>query len=156
MTLPRWIPTICSAALLALLAWMGAHWFWTFAAPDSDAGSAGRETGSVRPLEAIQRSGLFGVSAASPASGSTASSADLVLRGISATRKGGMAVIAIDKGRTVAVSAGDEIVPGVRLERVLPDHVVVSRGGVAQRLDLPRRQATDAPPVSPAGTPAKR
>lgn len=68
-----------------------------------------------------------------------------------------MAVIAIDKGKTVAVTTGDEVLPGVKLDKVFPDHVIVSRGGVPQRLDLPQRKPTDAPPTrSGANPPAKK
>lgn len=153
--LPRWLPVTSSLVLLALLAWTCAHWFWVFAAPEPAVLAAQVEPGPRSPLESIARANLYGASAPQPVV--LAVQSDLMLRGISSTRKGGMAVIAIDKGKTVAVGNGDEIVPGVRLEKVLPDHVVISRGGVPQRLDLPQRKPTDTPPVkSSAAAPAKK
>lgn len=146
-----WLPRFASLAAIAILAAVCAQWFWVFFAPQEPALPHRPEASLERPLDAIARARPFGTGpAAQPAA--PAPTTDLLLRGISSTRKGGMAVIAIDKGRTVAVSAGDEILPGVRLEKVQPDHVLVSRNGVQQRLELPRRKPVDAAPV--AATPA--
>jgi hypothetical protein len=65
-----------------------------------------------------------------------------------------MAVIALDPRRTVTVRAGDEIAPGLVLERVLPTHVIIRRDGTSQRLELPQGKPVDAPPVGPG--PAKK
>jgi len=154
--LPRWLSVTSSLVLLTVLAWTCAHWFWVFAAPEPAVLASQVEPGPRNPLDSIARADLFGAAPARQPVAHAAQS-DLMLRGISSTRKGGMAVIAIDKGKTVAVGSGDEIVPGVRLEKVQPDHVVISRGGVPQRLDLPQRKPTDAQPVkSGAAAPAKR
>jgi len=143
-----------SVALLVLLAVVCAHWFWIFFAPAVSAPADTTTTEILRPLDRIRRANLFGASATALVAAPTRS--DLVVRGISADRKGGgMAVIAIDRGRTVTVRAGDEIAPGIQLERVERDHVIVVQNGIAQRIDLPQRKPVDVPPVA-TGVPLKK
>jgi type II secretory pathway component PulC len=143
-----------SAALLVLAAAVCAHWFWIFVAPPVSAPLEYSSTEVLRPLDSVRRANLFGASVTPSAAAPVRT--DLVLRGISASRKGGMAVIATDRGRTVTVRAGDEIAPGITLERVERDHVIVVQNGVAQRLDLPQRKPVDAAPVAGQAIPAKK
>lgn len=141
-----------AAALLVLLAVLCAHWFWIFAAPPVSGPPEPMSSDALRPLDSIRRAQLFGATPAAAAPVRT----DLVLRGVSAARTGAMAVIALDKSRTVAVRAGDEVAPGIRLEHVAADHVIVVQNGVSQRIDLPQRKPLDAPPVAATYAPAKK
>lgn len=53
------------------------------------------------------------------------------------------ALIGIDGGRALPFSKGAEVVPGMRVEAVAIDHVLIIRAGVTERLNLPSR--TDLP-----------
>ncbi len=79
---------------------------------------------------------LFGEA---PASGPSADSAPLEfkLKGVLAGN-GGPVVAIVNSGgeEDELVMLGAELRPGVRLEGVHPTHIVVSRGGVAQRVEL--------------------
>ncbi len=70
--------------------------------------------------------------------------------GIFASRKNGFAVMMTDSGQ-VGVGLGSEVVPGVRLVETHPDHVILERNGVKQRVDLSRAPAaTDG--ITPASS----
>jgi len=136
-----------SAALLIALAVLCAHWFWKFAAPPTRMPLEPMQSDAARPIEAIRGARLFG-DAQVQAAAAPAVRTDLVLRGISASRSGGIAVIAVDRGRVVTAKAGEDIAPGIRLERVHRDHVIVTQNGMSQRIELPQRKPTDAAPVA--------
>jgi type II secretory pathway component PulC len=151
----RVLSTVLSAATLVLLAIVCAYWFWIFAAPTGSAAVEPLTTATTRPLDAIRRARLFGegagVATAAPVR------TDLVLRGISASKNGGLAVIALDRSRTVTVRSGDEIAPGILLERVLHDHVIVVQNGMTQRIELPQRKPVDTSPIAAvAGTAGRK
>jgi type II secretory pathway component PulC len=59
----------------------------------------------------------------------------------------GRVIIARQGSRPVTVAAGESIADGLTLHEVHPDHVIVLRNGVPERVDLERR-------VSRAATPA--
>ena len=76
---------------------------------------------------------------------------------------GGSAIIGLADGRQISVAVGETIEPGLVLQSVGPDHVVVARGGSLSRLifgELPAGAATPPPPppvpqtVTPNPTPA--
>ena len=149
-----WFVRALNAALLILAAVVCAHWFWMFAAPSVSAPPPSPVADTLRPAETLRRANLFGAASNSPQT--PAARADLVLRGIYANRDGGMAVIALDRARTVTVRSGEELAPGITLERVLRDHVIVNQGGVSQRLELPQAKPLDAPPTAPPAHAAKK
>lgn len=133
--------TLLLVALVLLLAWQLAYWTWAFIAPPAVRSASATAAGSV-DLAAIAR--LFGASA--PASGASASG--LRLKGVVAPTPGVAAsAIFAATGRDNSVFVGGEVVPGVTLAEVHPDHVIVSRGGVRERVDLdaPKSVARAAP-----------
>jgi general secretion pathway protein C len=130
--------TLVVAALALVLAWQLAHWTWVFFAP--------AETAAVPPprdgvdLAAVAK--LFG--AAPPASASAgASTSGLRLKGVIAPTPGveASAIFSVGSGKDIAVYLGSEIQPGVKLSEVNPDHVLVSRAGIRERIDLEVRRA---------------
>ena len=75
---------------------------------------------------------------------------------------GGSAIIGLADGRQVSVAVGETVEPGLTLQTVGPDHVVLARGGSLSRLiftDLPVGAAPPPPPppgpqtVTPAPAP---
>jgi general secretion pathway protein C len=52
--------------------------------------------------------------------------------------KAGLAILRSDDAGERRYAVGDEVVPGVTLDSVLPDRILLSRGGVLEALRLPR------------------
>lgn len=123
-------------ALLAIaLAWVAARWTWALVLSPGGAWAPP----AVAGVDLAAAARLFGGdSQVATARGSSG----LRLKGVVAPSAGsaGAAVINVN-GKDVAVLIGAEIQPGVKLEDVEPDHVVVSRGGVRERIDLETRLA---------------
>ena len=121
---------------LALLALVLAHWGWTWfgpnpaviAVPASESDLAGRAA-SAR---------LFGNAAPSPGDASAgADLRDLRLLGVFAESDGkGYALFRAGSRGAILAEAGDEIAPGVRLERVRPDGVNLVDSGASRDLSL--------------------
>src|SRR3954462_13184679 len=118
-------------ALTLVLAFQLAHWTWVFIAPPEIARTPDGDAGV--DMAAIAR--LFG--AAAPSS-STASTSGLRLKGVVAPDGGPIAsaIFSTGSARDIAVFVDREISPGVKLLEVKPDHVIVSRNGVRERIEL--------------------
>ena len=126
------IGTLAIVALTLVLAFQLAHWTWVFIAPPqvatTPAGDAGVDMAAIAKL--------FG--AAPPSSATVASSSGLRLKGVVAPDGGPIAsaIFSTGSGRDIAVFVEREIAPGLKLVEVKPDHVIVSRNGVRERIDL--------------------
>jgi general secretion pathway protein C len=134
---PNRLGTLVTALLVVALAWVAARWTWAFVAPPGGA----RAVSAAPSVDLAVAARLFGGDA-QVASGPARGSPALRLKGVVAPSAGsaGAAVLNVN-GKDVAVLMGGEIQPGVKLEEVLPDHVVVSRAGVRERVDLEVRMA---------------
>jgi general secretion pathway protein C len=126
--------TLLMAFLLVILAWQLAYWFWRFAAPPPRA----VVTAPANTIDMAAVARLFG---AAPPAGSAASASapsGLKLKGVVAPTPGiaASAIFSTGSGRDVSVYIDNEVQPGVRLVEVRPDHVIVSRGEVRERIDL--------------------
>jgi general secretion pathway protein C len=145
-TRPAPLGTALVVALVLALAWLLAHWTWVFLAPPSV--SSTPAAGQAVDLAAV--AGLFGASA--PATASTAAVAGLRLKGVVAPTPGvaASAIFSTGGGRDIAVFVDGEVQPGVKLVEVQPDHVMLSRGGARERIEL--EEARSAAPRS-AGPP---
>jgi len=131
---------LLSLLLLLALAALLAHWTWRFAAPVPPLSAAGARAditlgAELASLRAAQLFGVAPLQAAGPVEQAT--SLNLKLHGVFAALGGlpAMAIVGVD-GQDQAVSTGYEIVPGVVLDAVEPDHVVLLNRGVRERLDL--------------------
>jgi general secretion pathway protein C len=123
---------ILMVALVLVLAWQLAYWTWRFAAPP--ASSDARGAGAAVDLAAIAR--LFGGAASSTST--LASTPGLRLKGVIAPTPGvaASAIFSTGAGKDIAIYVGRELQPGVKLSGVYPDHVMLSRNGVEERIDL--------------------
>lgn len=129
----RALESLLLVALVLLLAWQLACWTWQFATPPA-VRTAPQDANDV-DLAAIAR--LFG--AAPPAAGTqAASTSGLRLKGVIAPTPGvaASAIFATGSGKDFAVYVGRELQPGVKLKEVHPDHVIVARNGIEERIDL--------------------
>jgi len=137
-----WLATLVAAVLLGVVL---AYWTWVWFGPRVEArvapvasqtdstASASTMFGKVRhKQEAAAPTGiairLLGVAAASG-------------------EQRGYAVVQLDGKEILAVEEGDNIAPGTRLAEVHPDHVILDRGGVREKLAWPKKRET-APPAA--------
>jgi len=126
--------------LLLALAALLAHWTWRFVAPVPPVPASGARA-DVRldaALASLRAAHLFGAAQGqAAASTEQATSLNLKLRGVFAALGGlpAMAILGVD-GQDQAVATGYEVVPGVVLDAVAPDHVILLNRGVSERLDL--------------------
>lgn len=136
----------CCALLALITLWLLARLALTLWPQHADSSSAATPIANV-PVPAapvsVARFHLFGITpprAGSSAPGALASTTGLILRGTLADRdpKGGVAVLDGAGDGERSFRAGEEILPGVRLEEVHADHIVLSRGGVQETLRLVR------------------
>jgi general secretion pathway protein C len=118
-------------ALTLVLAFQLAHWTWVFVAPPEVATTPQADAGV--DMAAIAR--LFG---AAPPSSAVASTSGLKLKGVVAPDGGPIAsaIFSTGSGKDIAVFVEREIQPGLTLLEVKPDHVIVSRGGARERIEL--------------------
>ena len=132
--------TVFVVALTLALAWQLAHWTWVFFAPAPVAADVDRED----PVDLAAVARLFGGEAPDAANASVAGS--LKLKGVVAPTPEGpaSAIFSIGSGRDISVFIGREVQPGVKLVEVMPDHVIVTRGGVRARIDLEKPRPSAA------------
>jgi len=138
---------VVEAALILLLLVQAGRLVWLFAAPTPQAVEARSlseiDLGVLSRFDAFFRNGGGGAEAA-PSDGG-----GLTLFGVRADGAGGgSAIIGLSDGRQVSAGAGEEVEPGLTLNAVAPDHVMLSRGGAPFRLDFPD-MASGAAPVAP-------
>ena len=131
--------TLVMVALVLLLAWQLAYWFWRFAAPAPRPAPVAEA--SRVDMAAIAR--LFGAAPPAGSAATASASSGLRLRGVVAPTPGtaASAIFSTGSGRDVAVYIDNEVQQGVRLVEVHPDHAIVSRGGVRERVDLEERRS---------------
>ncbi|MES2781314.1 MAG: type II secretion system protein N [Pseudomonadota bacterium] len=160
----RWLTSVpVGAALISLfgllLAVQVARLIWTIVTPVGP--TAGWRAPSVNLVPQSARLALF--SGFDPfyrtdtptASTQNVTSLSLLLFGVRANESsgGGAAIIAGDDGIQNSYAVGEEVAPGVTLDSVAFDHVILSRGGVKESLYLD--QSVPAETVSPSGAPSQ-
>ena len=135
------VGTLAIVALTLVLAFQLAHWTWVFIAPPEVARTPDGDAGV--DMAAIAR--LFG---AAPPASATASTSGLRLKGVVAPDAGPIAsaIFSTGSGKDIAVFVDREITPGVKLVEVKPDHVVVSRNGVSERIELEAARSNASSP----------
>lgn len=126
--------------LLLALAALLAHWTWRFAAPvpPEPAADARADVRLGAALDALRSARLFGAAAGEAgAPVQQVTSLNMKLRGVFAALGGlpALAILSAD-GQDMAVATGNEIVAGVVLDAVAPDHVILLNHGMRERLDL--------------------
>lgn len=131
-----------SLAALVILSGIAAYWTWAWIAPRPEA----RAPVAADPGAGLSAAGLFGTA---ERAGSSASPTGLAIEllGVVAGTDGrpGYAVVRLDAMEILAVRAGDELAPGIRIEQVFPDHVTLERGGSLETLAWPEKQTTAKP-----------
>lgn len=137
--------TLLLIALVLVLAWQLAYWTWRIVAPAPR--PAPTSTVATVDMGAIAR--LFG---AAPPAGSTsaATTSGLRLKGVVAPTPGiaASAIFSTGAGRDLAVYIDRDVQPGIKLAEVHADHVIVTRLGTRERIDLDTRRSAVASAAS--------
>jgi general secretion pathway protein C len=130
------------AVLVVGLAWQAAALFWILLSPQVPA-PAGPVLSRPDGLAVLTRFDPFFRSA--PAAMSEAAAQAFRLYGVRAGGGGaGSAIIGGPDGSQASFAVGDEVAPGVRLDSVADDHVVLARGGARTSLYFPTATPTVA------------
>jgi len=130
--------SLATFAAIALLGAVLAYWSWAVLAPQP-APRAPAATPAAGDASAA--AALFGK--APQEQRSTASASSIRLLGVVADPGGkrGYAVLRLDAKRTVAVTEGAEVEPGLRLAEVHVDHIVLERNGARETLAWPEKKS---------------
>lgn len=145
--LQRHAPDLITFALILVLAMQLAYWTWVFATPKAPLPPrAAQPAGSADTLARARATALFGDApdghhAAAP---SVEARGDILVTGVFAAigTLPAFAILSVDGQPGQPVKAGDAFRPGLMLESVAPDHVIVRRNGVRERVELAPRGAT--------------
>lgn len=139
--------------LLALLGWQLVYWtplFFTPARPPAAATQPSLDTD--RLLESVRAARLFGAAGSGGTDTTSNTTLDLQLHGVFAAhgKLPAMAIIRVENKGDLPFSSGDNILPGVTLEAIEPDHVILRRSGVTERLMLEQKVLPQDPaaPIS--------
>jgi general secretion pathway protein C len=130
-------------AMLALLAWVAAQWFWVFAdharnKPAAVSAAAVSPVNAQAAADAALNGHLFGrVASVKTTEASTVSTLNIKLKGVFATSGVLPAFAIVNKGgKDEPVKVGGEVMPGVMLDSVKPAYIVVKRDGQLERINL--------------------
>jgi general secretion pathway protein C len=125
--------------LVALLAWLGARVFWSFAAPAAPEPAIAVDTDPTRVAQAVAARHLFGEAPEQGTRAAGTASAAKLYGVVAPTRKGraGIAILSIQGKPAVAVREGEELASGLTLHRVFVRSVEINQGGILQVLTLP-------------------
>jgi len=148
----RAIPALATVAALLLLCWTLAQGTWRVLQPASPAvaRSGGADLTDLRALGSVQ---LFGRAAPrSPAVEASVapSNLNMTLTGVAARAAGGCALVIVQGQPEAAFCSGEEVSPGVRLDTVERDRIVIVRNGVREAVfmkDADGAAAAAVPPI---------
>ncbi|HZT61830.1 MAG TPA: type II secretion system protein N [Burkholderiales bacterium] len=154
----RAVPTAAAVAALLWLCWALAQGTWRIIQPASPA--VARGDAEAIDLNVLTRSQLFGPAAPRVEEASVApTNLNITLTGVAMRPTGGCALVLVQGQPESAFCAGEEITPGVRLDAVERDRILILRNGNREAValkDIEKSAAliTSAPPpiVQPSAT----
>lgn len=139
------VVTAVTIAALALLGLVGGYWTWQWLAPRQEPHVQAQTESGGQIAPALE---LFG---SIPKGGNTLAQTGIAIRllGVVAALEGrdGYAIVVLDGKQIVATREGQDIAPGIRLEGVATDHVVLDRNGIRESLAWPEKTPVAEPPV---------
>jgi general secretion pathway protein C len=151
------VANVLIAVLCLLLAAQVARLLWAVVTPVGPVGAWQARAVDVVPAEA--RISLFGSfdpffrNDAVAIGTDSITALNLTLFGIRANESsgGGSAIIAGEDGIQVSFAVGEEVMPGVTLDSVAFDHVILSRGGIKESLYIDQSVPAETVGPTPAG-----
>lgn len=136
---------VATVAALGILGSIAAYWTWAWFAPRPEV----RAPVAADSAAGMSAAGLFGIAAVNSGAAAPTGLAIELLGVVAAVGgRAGYAVVRLDAKEILAVRAGDELAPGIRIEKVFPDHVTLERDGRLETLAWPEKQTT-AKPITP-------
>jgi len=147
----RAMPAAATLAALLLLCWTLAQGTWRVLQPASPAvaRAGGADLADLRGLGGVQ---LFGRAAPrSPAAEASVapSNLNMTLTGVAARATGGCALVIVQGQPEAAFCSGEEVSPGVRLDTVERDRIVIVRNGVREAVFMKDAESGAAGVVVP-------
>lgn len=139
----RWTPIAANLLAMLLLVYSLAQWSWLVLDRGRNAPPAGTRPVVSAPAgptdqQLLLSANLFGQ--AVPGNLATdklpLTSLNLVLTGVMVRGANSYALIRIEGGEETSVTVGEEVQAGTKLQAVLPDRVILLRGGVLESLML--------------------
>jgi general secretion pathway protein C len=154
----RAVPSAAAIAALLWLCWALAQGTWRLVEPSSPAVTRGGS--DAVDLGILARAQLFGPAAPQASDASLApSNLNLTLTGVLARPAGGCALVIVQGQPESAFCTGEELTPGVRLDAVEKDRIVILRNGARETVALKDVEKTAglisapaAPIVQPSGS----
>jgi general secretion pathway protein C len=143
---------ILAALLLVCWSLAQATWkLWQPAAPAVERASV--ETGvDIRSLLSARPFGNAAVQPANDTGGLARSNLNITITGVASRKVGGCALVVVQGQPEAAYCVGEELTPGVRLESVQADRIVILRNGVREWVTMKDAEGvpgTIAAPVQP-------
>src|SRR5712691_12710395 len=147
----RAVPAVATVAALLALCWTLAQGTWRVLQPASPAvaRAGGADLTDLRGLGGVQ---LFGRAAArGPAAEASVapSNLNMTLTGVAARATGGCALVIVQGQPEAAFCSGEEVSPGVRLDTVERDRIVIVRNGVREAVFMKDAEGAAAVPPPP-------
>ncbi|MCL1500521.1 type II secretion system protein N [Xanthomonas nasturtii] len=140
------VRTAVACCTIALLALQGVRLLWLVLTPIGPLGTAQTGSPGTADVSALRRDVFY-------RNVSAATSEGLVLHGVRAGGTQAAAYLSGSDGRQGAYRVGDTLAPGVVVQAIAADHVVLRDGGGVRRIALTESAATAAP-LAPASTSA--
>jgi len=128
------VPAAASVAALLWLSWALAQGTWRIVQPGSPV--VARGNAEAVDLSVLSRTQLFGPAAPQAESSLTPSNLNLTVTGVMARPVGGCALVIVQGQPESAFCAGEDLTPGVRLDTVEHDRIVIVRNGVRETVPL--------------------
>ena len=135
-------PAIATVLLALLAAFLLATWTWKLFAPKQIIRPAPlTQVDAAAAADTVVAAHLFGVAAqGKSAEASQVSTLNIRLKGVFAENGEYPAFAIVNTGaKDEPVRTGNDIMPGVVLDSVKPEHIVVKRNGVLERVNLEER-----------------
>lgn len=147
------LQTAATVAALLCLCWALAQGTWKILQPASPAVFRGGD--EAIDLGVLARSQLFGAAPAKVADDASLapSNLNITLTGVAVEPKGGCALLVVQGQPESAFCTGEELTPGVRLDAVERDRIVILRNGVREAVMLKDTEKTAALILSPPSPP---
>lgn len=156
--LTRRLPEILTFFLLIVLAMQLAYWTWIFFTPKAPSPPPGPTAAKIDGGAAKSVSSqLFGVAAVQETPPPVTLATSMRLSGVFASvgNLPAFAIISMDGQPSQPVRGGQAIAPGVVLEAVFPNYVLIRRNGKRERIDLDSREAAVSQPGIGLAVPAQ-
>ncbi len=130
----QFIANSLSFVLVVAIGLQLSWWTWHFLAPAPRATAA---ADAAPPVDVALARQLFGGDGSSPATALSAAPSDIHLKGVFAVDGKTLSAAVVNLGgKDTAVKLNQEMSNGAKLVEVHPDHIIVSRNGVNERVDL--------------------